>query len=82
MQKPNIKYPCQWSYRIIGKEERLLREAAVSVTGDRPYTLRKSNTSSGGKYVSLNLTVTVLDENERLQIFGELKKCRAVRMVL
>ena len=82
MQKPNIQYPCNWSYRIIGKEESLLREAAFSVAGDRTYTLKKSNTSSGGKYVSLHLTVTVSDENERLRIFGELKQCPSVKMVL
>jgi hypothetical protein len=82
MQKPNIEYPCEWSYRIIGKEESLLREAAVSVAGDRTYTLKKSNTSAGGKYVSLHLTVTVTDEDERLRIFGELKQCPPVKMVL
>jgi len=82
MKKPHIQYPCNWSYRIIGQDEQLLKDAAVSVAADRAHTIKKSNTSSGGKYVSLNLTVTVSDENDRLRIFGELKKCQAVRMVL
>lgn len=82
MQKPNIEYPCKWSYRIIGEDEQLLRDAAVSAAADRAHTIKKSNTSSGGRYVSLNLSVTVSDENERLQILAQLKKCRAIRMVL
>lgn len=82
MQKPHIDYPCNWSYRLIGTEEQLLREAAVSVVSGKTYTIEESNRSSGGKYVSLNLSVTVDDEDERLRFYSQLKKDPAVAIIL
>ena len=82
MQKTHIDYPCEWSYRIIGSDEHLLRKAAKSAVGNKKYTLSVSNRSSGGKYKSLNLELRVTDENERLRIFENLKKQAAVNFVL
>ena len=82
MTKAEIKYPCKWSYRIIGDDEKLLRDAAASALGNKKYKLSLSNSSSGGKYYSLNLELTVENEAERLRIFNHLKKDIAVKFVL
>jgi len=82
MTKTEFKYPCQWSYRIIGEDEKLLRDAAASAVGNKKYKLSVSNRSSGGKYHSLNLELIVNDEAERLRIFNHLNKDPAIKFVL
>jgi putative lipoic acid-binding regulatory protein len=82
VKKTQIDYPCEWSYRIIGSDEHLLREAAKSAVGNKKYTLSVSNRSSGGKYQSLNLELRVIDESERLRIFENLKNEAAINFVL
>lgn len=82
MEKPKIKYPCTWSYRIIGQDEQMLRKAAVSVAGGKKYTLSASNRSSGGKYYSFNFEIDVKDNSERLSIYDCLGKDPAIKMVL
>ena len=80
--KPMINYPCDWSYRIIGKNESELRDTVKSIADGRTYSLQPSNKSSGGKYISLNFKVCVKTEQERLSIFSQLKKNAAVKYVL
>jgi uncharacterized protein len=82
MKKPHIDYPCNWSYKIIGTDEQSLKEAALSVVKGKPHSIEKSNTSSGGKYISVQVSVMVVDETERLNIFDELKKREAIRVVI
>jgi uncharacterized protein len=82
MNQTLIDYPCEWSYRIIGSDEHLLRKAAKSAVGNKKYTLSVSNRSSGGKYQSLNLELRVVDESERLRIFDNLKNEAAIKFVL
>ena len=82
LKKTQIDYPCEWSYRIIGSDEHLLRKAAKSAVGNKKYTLSVSNRSSGGKYQSLNLELRVIDESERLRIFENLKNEAAINFVL
>ena len=80
--KPIIHYPCDWSYRIIGENEQLLRDAAKSTADGKTYRIEPSHKSSGGKYISLSFTVQVANEQERLSIFSQLKKSAAVKYVL
>jgi putative lipoic acid-binding regulatory protein len=82
MQKPILEYPCEWSYRLIGTDEQLLREAAASAVGGKPCTIERSNSSAAGKYLSVNLSLSVSDEVERLAILERLKGCRAIKIIL
>lgn len=61
---PEIDYPCEWRYKILGREEEELREAVDEVV-EIDYTLTPSNRSKGGKYLSLELVLTVRTEEER-----------------
>lgn len=81
-RKPEIAYPCPWTYRIIGLDEAHLRVAVVEVVGETPHTLRPGNTSNGGKYRSLNLELQVEDETHRLRIFQTLSTHPAIRFVI
>ena len=88
--KPEIEYPCPWTYKVIGKDEDDVRRAvkvmlAVCLdqsSGDRAWELSLSRTSGQGKYVSLNLRLLVPDEATRLRVYEQLQDSDAVRLVL
>ncbi|MBE0567526.1 MAG: DUF493 domain-containing protein [Krumholzibacteria bacterium] len=89
-QRPEITYPTEWSFKVIGTDEEDLRRA-VTITlavcldrdsGERPYELALSRTSGRGNYVSLGLTLTVLSEAERDAVFTGLADCPEIRMVI
>ncbi len=82
MEKQIIEYPCQWSYRIIGRDEDLMRCAVAECMKEVKYQLKTSNSSRSGKYVSLNLETVVLNEDVRNRIYVDLKNMTCVKMVL
>lgn len=81
-QKPEILYPCIWSYQVIGADERKLRSAVAEVVGAAEHSLREGHVSKGGKYRSLGLEVRVEDEPERLRIFRGLSTHPSIRFVI
>jgi putative lipoic acid-binding regulatory protein len=82
MEKPIIEYPCDWSYRIIGTDEQLLRKAALDCLGNIDYSISVSNYSSSGKYISLNIETVVSSESARNRIHASLGRHSCVKMVL
>lgn len=80
--KPRIDYPCRWSYKILGTGEAALRDTVAEVVREKEHTLSLSNTSRTGRYVALNLEMTVADEDERVSIYRALAAHPAVKMVL
>lgn len=82
MSKPQINYPCEWSYTIIGAEERSLREAADQALSGKAFSIALSKKSKGGKYVSMNITTQVASEEERNGIFKKLCGQTAVKIVI
>lgn len=82
MKKLGIEYPCDWTFKIIGQDEGLLRKAAIATLQSRSHTINNSNSSSGGKYISLNLTVDVEDETDRNDIFNSLQSDSAIKFIL
>ncbi len=81
-EKPSIDYPCSWLYKVIGLDEEALRRAIEIVIGDKDVLITRSNTSSGGKYCSLNVEFVVEDEETRLRYYQHLKNHAAVKVVM
>jgi putative lipoic acid-binding regulatory protein len=81
-RKPDIVYPCSWSYNVIGLDEPSLRSAVAEVLGDGVHTIAPGNASPGGKYVSLALEARVADEAQRLEIFKRLAGHPSIRFVI
>lgn len=81
MDKPNIDYPCDWEYRLIGRTEDGLREAVVAIVPGE-HKLAPGKESKGGKYISLCLTVQVTSEAHRHELFASLKAHADVLFVL
>jgi len=72
MPKLELEYPCSWKYKVV----------IHSVILERAHTLKHSNTSRTGKYVSLNLDLIVQNEDERTFIYEALKAHQDIKMVL
>lgn len=81
LQKPNITYPCKWEYRVIGRDEKKLRELIFEIM-PREYEVRFGKNSARGHYVSLYVELEVQNEAERNEIFSALQKSQEVKMVL
>ncbi len=81
-QKPDLDYPCEWEYRVIGRREADLRGAISEVIQERTHTVALSNRSSGGKYTCLNVQMVVRDEEERVGIYHALRTHPATKLVL
>ena len=80
-RKPEIDYPCTWSYRIIGADELRMRLAVRGIVGEAEHALTLGLESAHGKYRSLQLELVVRDEAHRLSIFDALKIHPDVRFV-
>ncbi|WRB73087.1 DUF493 family protein [Helicobacter pylori] len=76
--KPTIIYPCLWDYRVImtTKDESVLKE--LLETYQRPFKLEFKNTSKNAKFYSFNVSMEVLDESERNEIFQKISQLDAV----
>jgi len=80
--KPNIEYPCEWHYKVIGTDvDEMIKTIEEAVEG-MEFKISSSNVSSKGKYFSLNLKVFVTSETIRDIIFTKLEANEFVKMVL
>lgn len=82
MKKPVIKYPCQWSYKVIGSNKDLIAKSINNKLNNYPIDLTISKQSKSGKYTSFNLSLNVENEKERDEIFNTLKNIESVKFVL
>ena len=81
-QKPEIDYPCTWLYKVIGRDAAAIERAVAGISPRPPKSIAASHSSSGGKYISLNVEIEVMDEDERLAVYTHLKNHAAVKAVL
>lgn len=78
---PQIEYPCEWSYRIIGDDIKNMVEAAEAAVEGMEYDLQASNISKKGNYYSINLKVKVDNVVVRDLVFEKIKNHKNVKMV-
>ncbi len=81
-EKPDIEYPCPWTYKVIGMSADALKKAIATVMGEREVMITPSHTSSGGKYCSMNVEVVLEDDETRLRYYQNLKNHAAVKVVM
>jgi hypothetical protein len=80
--KPKIEYPCPWQYRLIGEDRAAIMEAIEQAVDVSLCVISEGNTSSGGRYLSLNLEITVRSEAERLRLYQLFSDHPAIRVVI
>jgi uncharacterized protein len=81
-ERPELKYPCEWIYKVIGKNIDKLIAAIESASLDLDYEVTPSNISKYENYFSLNFKVMVPSEAARDLIYQKLKDNNDVIMVL
>jgi len=81
-EKPEIEYPCEWGYKIIGTDKSALQAVIFDVVGERAYKTKNGNTSSKGKFHSLNMTCRVESQEDRDKIFKAFSDHSDVKMVI
>jgi len=80
--KLELQYPCDWAYKLIASEKKALEQAIHDVIEEREHKLAHSNNSKSGKYISMNLTLLVHNEDDRNFIYEALKAHSNIKMVL
>lgn len=81
-ERPEIKYPCEWVYRIIGKDIDKLISAVEESSLNLDYEIVPSNVSNNMKYFSIMLKVVVSSEAARDLIYEKLNRHTSIIMVL
>ncbi len=81
-ERPEIEYPCEWGYKIIGRDRDALEAVIGEVMGERAYTQREGNSSSKGNFHSLNMRCQVESEEDRNAIFKAFQDHTDVKMVM
>lgn len=81
-KKPQIDYPCKWSYKIIGISVEEMIAAVEGIVVNLDYELTPSNISRKAKYFSLNVTVLVPSETVRDIIFQNFSNHPAIKFVI
>lgn len=83
---PKIEFPCAYPLKIIGHATDDFREFVISVLErhtDRIYEETIDlRASSGGKFVSVRVTITATGEEQLSNIFTEFKASGRVQAVL
>ena len=80
-RKPDIDYPCQWEYRLIGPDTKEICRAIGEIICQK-YQLSRTNSSKNGKYQAMRLLLTVQNEETRNSYFNRLKDHPAIKMVI
>lgn len=81
-KKPEITYPCKWSYKVIATDRKYIAKTVPELLESREYEFAESRQSTTGKYTSFSLSLRVNSEAERNKIFNILKYLPSVKMVL
>jgi len=81
-EKPQIDYPCEWGYKIIGTDRAELEAVLCEVMGCREFKQKGGNSSSKGKFHSLSTSCQVVSEEDRDTIFKAFQEHKDVKMVI
>ena len=83
--RPDIEYPTQWGFKIIGGDKTALEtciKEIMKIEGDKAHTCSLGNASKTGKFHSYNASCTVATEEERNRIFKYFEDHDDVDMVI
>ena len=81
-QKPEINFPCEWGYKVIGADKAKLETAIETSFGDKAYSIAKTAKSSKGNYTSISIKLTVFSQEEIDKFYNALSKQSDIKIVL
>ena len=80
--KPDITYPTQWGFKLIGRDRDKLLECIKEAMKDKKHKCSLGNASKTGKFHSYNASCSVESEEERNKIFKFFEEHKDVNMVI
>ena len=81
-EKPEIEYPTQWGFKIIGRDKDALLACIKEIMGDKEHLCSLGNTSKTGKFTTYNASCVVDSQEERDRIFKYFQEHKEVQMVI
>ena len=81
-ERPEIEYPCEWGYKLIGYDTVKLEACIFDIVGERAYTVKPGNTSRTGKFQTINMSCQVQSEEDRNKIFKAFSDHEDVKMII
>ena len=80
--RPDIDYPTNWGFKIIGRDKDNLLKCIKEAMGEKEHQCSLGNKSKTGKFHSYNASCTVETEEERNKIFKYFEDHNDVDMVM
>ena len=80
--KPDIEYPTQWGFKLIGRDKEKLLTCIKEAMGEKEHLCSLGNASRTGKFHSYNASCSVQSEEERNRIFKYFEEHKDVNMVI
>ena len=80
--KPDITYPTQWGFKLIGRDKDKLLACIKEAMGAKKHLCSLGNASKTGKFHSYNASCSVKSEEERNKIFKFFETHQDVNMVI
>jgi putative lipoic acid-binding regulatory protein len=80
--KPEIKYPTNWGYKVIGEDKTKVHEAIKSIVCNKDHSICESKKSKTGKYTSYSVEILVFSDDERVYFFEEFRKHIEIKFVV
>ncbi len=80
--RPDIKYPTNWGFKLIGRDKDSLLKCIKEAMGEKEHLCSLGNKSKTGKFHSYNASCTVDTEEERNKLFKYFEKHTDVDMVI
>lgn len=81
-EKLELNYPCSWPYKLVVLEKTDIKSAITDVISEREHTIKKSKTSSKGKFVSYILELIVHNEDDRKVLYEMLGNHKDIKMIV
>jgi len=80
--RPEIQYPTNWQYKVIGTNLDGMIAAVEEAAGNLEHEITPSNVSESSKYYSVNLSVVVTSEAVRDIIYKKLSSNEHIKMIM
>ncbi len=77
-----LNYPCKWPYKLVVVETTNITTVVKEVINEREHTIKKSKTSSKGKFISYTLELLVHNDDDRKTLYEMLGAHGDIKMIV
>jgi len=77
-----LEYPIEWRYKTIIEKETNIDDILKPILKERIYKTKLSKTSKDGTYNSYSINVLVYNNEDRIEIYEQIRSHKNVKIVL